>query len=61
VPTIVLHGEEDMIVPLASGRDTADNIPGAEFLVFPGMSHDFPPALWGAFADAVDKNADRAT
>jgi pimeloyl-ACP methyl ester carboxylesterase len=60
VPTIVLHGEADMIVPLASGRDTADNIPGAEFLVFPGMSHDFPPALWGAFADSVDKNADRA-
>ncbi len=60
VPTIVNHGEADMVVPLASGRDTAENIPGAEFITFPGMSHDFPPALWSAFADAVDKNASRA-
>ncbi len=60
VPTIVIHGQEDVVVPLASGRDTASNIPGAELIIFPGLSHDFPPALWGAFADAVDRNSEKA-
>jgi len=57
VPTIYIHGAEDMVVPPASGRDSHENTPGSELIVFPGMSHDFPPELWGAFADAIDKNA----
>jgi len=40
-PTLVLHGADDLVVPLAAGKDTAESIPGAELIVVPGMSHDF--------------------
>ena len=59
-PTIVVHGAADPLVPLAAGRDTADNIPGAELLVIPGMGHDLPPPLFDVFADAIDSAAKRS-
>jgi pimeloyl-ACP methyl ester carboxylesterase len=49
-PTLVLHGEEDPLVPPAAGRDTARNIPGAMLEMVPGMGHDFPPALMARLA-----------
>ncbi len=59
-PTLVIHGEEDPLEPVARGRDTAANIPDAELLVIPGMGHDFPAALFDRIADAIDRNAARA-
>ncbi len=44
-PTLVLHGEADPLVPIACGRDTAQRIPGAQFVAIPGMGHDFPPGV----------------
>ena len=44
LPTLVLHGDADRMVPLACGQDTARRIPGARMCVIPGMGHDFPPA-----------------
>ena len=38
-PTLVLHGSDDPLVPLAGGEDTAANIPGAHLRVVPGMGH----------------------
>jgi pimeloyl-ACP methyl ester carboxylesterase len=40
VPTLVLHGEEDRINPVAGGRYLADHIPGAQFYVFKGRGHN---------------------
>jgi proline iminopeptidase len=42
-PTLVLHGADDPLVPVAAGRDTAAHIPGAKLEIVPGMGHDFPP------------------
>ncbi len=53
VPSLVIHGEADPLVPLAGGRDTAAAIPGADLLVIPGMGHDLPPQLFAAIVDAV--------
>jgi pimeloyl-ACP methyl ester carboxylesterase len=44
-PTLVLHGDDDPLVPLAAGEDTAANIPGARLRVVPGMGHFLPEAL----------------
>ncbi|HTN49476.1 MAG TPA: alpha/beta hydrolase [Burkholderiaceae bacterium] len=44
-PTLVIHGGDDPLVPLAAGIDTAKHIRGARLKVIPGMGHDFPPAL----------------
>jgi pimeloyl-ACP methyl ester carboxylesterase len=45
VPTLVLHGEDDPLVPLACGQDTAKRIPGARLVTVPGMGHDLPPGV----------------
>jgi pimeloyl-ACP methyl ester carboxylesterase len=45
VPTLVLHGSDDPLVPLACGEDTARRIPGARFVAIPGMGHDLPPGV----------------
>jgi pimeloyl-ACP methyl ester carboxylesterase len=59
-PTMVLHGADDPLVPLAGGRDTADNIPGAELRVVPGMGHDVPPGLYDTIVEAIVAAASRA-
>jgi pimeloyl-ACP methyl ester carboxylesterase len=44
-PTLVIHGADDPLVPVAGGEDTAASIPGAELIINPGMGHDFTQAL----------------
>lgn len=56
-PTLVIHGEDDPLVPLAGGRDTAANIAGARLLTIPGMGHDLPLALVDTLADAIAGHA----
>ena len=60
VPTVVIHGEADPLVPLRAGRATADAIPGAELITIPVMGHDLPKELWPTVADAITRNAERA-
>lgn len=43
--TLVLHGTDDPLVPLACGEDTARRIPGARLVTVPGMGHDLPPPV----------------
>ena len=45
VPTLVVHGRDDPLVPVACGHDTARRITGAKFRVVPGMGHDLPPGV----------------
>jgi pimeloyl-ACP methyl ester carboxylesterase len=59
-PTVVLHGDADLLVPVEGGRDTAASIPGAELRIVPGMGHDIPPALYDTIVDAVARAAERS-
>ncbi len=52
-PTVVIHGEADPLVPVSGGRDTAENISGAELRIIPGMGHDIPPALYDTIVEGV--------
>jgi len=52
-PTLVLHGEDDPLVKLAAGQDTAKCIPGAKLVTIPGWGHDLPQELIGRLADEV--------
>jgi len=61
IPTLVVHGDADPLVPLACGRDTAECVPGAELLVVNGMGHDLPRPVWPLLIDAIVKNSERAT
>jgi len=53
VPTLVIHGRADPLVPLACGVDTAEAVPGARLEVIDGMGHDLPPALWERLIDLI--------
>jgi len=60
VPAMVIHGEDDALVPVEGGKDTAASIPGAELVTIPGMGHDVPPALYDTIIDAIVRVAQRA-
>lgn len=60
VPTVVLHGEADPLIPLAGGEATAKAIPGAELRVITGMGHDLPEPLYDTIIDAIVAAAMRA-
>ena len=40
VPTLVIHGKDDPLVPLKHGEDTAKKIAGSEYTEIDGMGHD---------------------
>lgn len=42
VPTLVVHGSDDHLIPLAEARAMAGAIPGAQFAVIPGAGHLAP-------------------
>ena len=42
VPTLVLHGREDRIVPYQSGQWLLDNLPHARGKIFKGVGHNLP-------------------
>lgn len=60
IPATVIHGSDDRMVHVSGGRSTAQSIPGARFVLVPGMGHDLPPALFETFRDAIRETADRA-
>jgi len=60
VPTVVIHGDVDPLVPLSGGEATAAAIPGAELLVIPDMGHEIPPAVQPRVVAAIVANARRA-
>ena len=39
VPTLVMHGEADALIPVADGRAFAAAIPGARLVTYPGVGH----------------------
>ncbi|KIF82558.1 alpha/beta fold hydrolase [Noviherbaspirillum autotrophicum] len=52
-PSLVIHGSDDPLVPIACGRDTARWIPNATMHEIEGMGHDFPPALDAVLSDLI--------
>ena len=57
VPTLVIHGDADPLVPLACGIDTADSVPGAKLVIVKGMGHALPISMWPQIIDAIAAHA----
>ncbi|WP_435100935.1 alpha/beta fold hydrolase [Arhodomonas sp. AD133] len=53
VPTLVLHGEDDIVWPVENGEYLANTIPGARLERFPGAGHMFMMEQARAFNRAV--------
>jgi pimeloyl-ACP methyl ester carboxylesterase len=57
VPTLVVHGDADRLVPLESGRATAAAVPGARLEIVEGMGHDYPPLYWDRMVELISTHA----
>jgi len=60
-PTLVIHGTDDPLIPVAAGVETARLVPGAELLLIEGMGHDLPRAVWPRVIDGISDLTTRAT
>ena len=60
IPTLVIHGAEDPLIPVAAGEELASLVPGSWLLKVAGMGHDLPDPLVELFTGAVSSNAARA-
>jgi pimeloyl-ACP methyl ester carboxylesterase len=46
-PTLVLHGTQDPVFPMADAETLVREIPGARLVTLDGVGHEYPPAaLW---------------
>jgi pimeloyl-ACP methyl ester carboxylesterase len=61
VPTLVIHGQDDILVPIENGRMVAAAVPGARMLELEGMGHDLPRRVWPQVIDAVVETARKAS
>ena len=60
VPTLVIHGKDDPLVPHEAGIATSNAIPGAVLLLIDGMGHSLPPETWPQVLDAFVANTEKA-
>ena len=59
IPTLVIQGTEDLIVPVEASKDVADSIPGAEMLLIEGMGHNLHPHIYKRVINKIVWNAKR--
>jgi pimeloyl-ACP methyl ester carboxylesterase len=53
-PTLVVHGTDDPLFPIAHGEAIARAIPGATLLPLPKVGHEFPPEpVWDTVVEAI--------
>lgn len=60
MPSLVLHGKEDPLVPFRGGKRTASSLPEANFVALDGYAHDLPRQLMPTVAGHIVRNAQRA-
>ena len=53
IPTLVIHGDADILVPVENGRNVAAAIPGARLVEIEGMGHDVPRRVWERVVDEI--------
>ena len=53
VPTLVIHGDEDPILPLAHGEATAEAVPDAKLVVLRGIGHEMPEPIVDEFLQPI--------
>ena len=61
VPSLILHGEDDQLVPVACGVATAKAIPNAKIKTYPGMGHTLPNQLYNDISKQILEHIKAAT
>lgn len=57
VPTLVVHGGADPLVPKEGSEDIARHIAGARLEIIDDMAHDLPPSQVGRMTDLIASHA----
>ena len=52
-PTLVIHGRDDTLFPVAAAERTSALIEGAHLMVLADMGHDLPEPLWPLVTGAI--------
>jgi pimeloyl-ACP methyl ester carboxylesterase len=61
LPTLVIHGTHDTLLPLDHGKDLARAIPGAKLLIVQGLGHGLAfPDLWQSMVAAITRHTGEA-
>lgn len=60
IPTLVIHGEQDPLVPPDNGRQTAAALRDTRLMMIPGMGHNLPERVWPEVVDAIAAVAGKA-
>jgi pimeloyl-ACP methyl ester carboxylesterase len=53
LPTLVLHGTSDPLVPVEGGTETAEAVPNSKIRLIEGWGHGFPPSIWPIVIDEL--------
>ena len=61
VPTLVVHGGADPLVPKEGSEDIARHIPGAKLEIIEEMAHDLPPSQVGRMVELIANHATAVT
>ncbi|MFZ0611881.1 MAG: alpha/beta hydrolase [Desulfobacterales bacterium] len=57
VPTLVIHGDADPLLPVECGRATAAAIPGSRLKIVAGMGHALPESVWTQVIAEITRHA----
>ncbi len=60
LPTAVIHGDADPLIPPEAAHDLVRLVPGATLDLVHGMGHDLPPALLPRFVQGIVHAVERA-
>ena len=61
IPTLVIHGTEDSILPLDHGIALADGIKNSKTMIMEGVGHEIPEQLYSEIINAIEENIKRAS
>ncbi len=53
IPALVIHGEQDPLIPADNGRQTAAALPHARLMMIPAMGHHLPERVWPDVLEAI--------
>lgn len=53
IPSLIIHGKDDPLVPIEGGLDTHEALRGSQLRVIEGMGHDLPEPLWPEIVESI--------
>ena len=53
IPTLIIHGTEDPLIPVDHGEAIANQIKNSEKLIIEGMGHNFPTSVIPAIIEEM--------